>query len=104
MFAGTVLEKSLLRAVGRCASQARQIEQHRDLCAGLQCLRRQEDVESHICVGARRLVLELKQLAPEGGDGTGGFKGHDGVSSVVRAEGMLLEAWCRVMERQLTEQ
>ena len=97
MLAGSVLEEALLRAVGRCAREARQVEQHWDLCARLQCLGRQVQVEGHVSVGARRLVLELEQLAPEGGDGACGLERHDESSGVVGDEGGVveLEAWCR---------
>jgi len=71
-----VLKEALFRAIVARACQTGEVEQNRDFGTGIQRLRREIEVESHVRVRARRLVLQLQQLAAERGNGCGSFESH----------------------------
>ena len=75
LLAGSVLEEALFGAVVAGACQSREVEQYRNLFA-LGSLRWEVEVELHLAVCGCCLVSKLEQLAPERGNGRGGFDRH----------------------------
>ena len=72
-----MLEEALLRAIVAGACQAGEVEQNRNFCARFESLRRKVEIESHIGISTRRLVLQFEKLSAERGDGGCGFERHD---------------------------
>ena len=87
MLTSGVLEKPLFRAIIPSTSQPGQIEQDRHLCARLICLWWKVEVQSHVAISARSLMLQLEQLAAERGNGSGGFERHDECVNCSRKKG-----------------
>jgi len=82
LLAGTMLKEAFLGAIVTSTGQAREIEENGNLCARFESLGRQVKVERHVGIGARRFVLQLQKLAPEGGNGRCSLETH-GVDGLV---------------------